>query len=190
MPRMNVRYSSSGWVVKYANFGENQTFGHQFRPFSDQFFQKGPNSDQVRPIRTIIGGTAYPWGTPIYHSRGRNIFPQTWPCDPIFFPPFFLDKNKGKTIFIYLFLSFPNKISRTYMLLTKRYWNQVDMFVTTIPQGNFFLNICRTYGLSIQRYWYHVDMSVTTIPLGASYPEWAEPAGSQLNVTIIKRTCL
>ena len=57
MPRMNVRYSSSGWVVKYANFGENQTFGHQFRPFSDQFSQKSPNSDQVRPIRTIIGGT-------------------------------------------------------------------------------------------------------------------------------------
>ena len=39
---------------------KNQTFGHQFRPFSDQFSQKGPNSDQVRLIRTIIGNTAPP----------------------------------------------------------------------------------------------------------------------------------
>ena len=37
---------------------KNQTFGHQFRPFSDQFSQKGPNSDQVRPIRTKSGNTA------------------------------------------------------------------------------------------------------------------------------------
>ena len=39
---------------------KNQTFGHQFRPFSDQYSQKGPNSDQVRPIRTKSGNTAYP----------------------------------------------------------------------------------------------------------------------------------
>ena len=37
---------------------KNQTFGHQFGPFSDQFSQKGPNLDQVRPIRTISGNTA------------------------------------------------------------------------------------------------------------------------------------
>ena len=82
------------------------------------------------------------------------------------------------------------RISRTYGLSIKRYYYQVDMSVTTIPQGASFPKIGRTYGLSIKHYYYQVDMSVTTIPQGASFLKFPEPMGSQLNVTILQRTCL
>ena len=68
---------------------KNQTFGHQFRPFSDQFSQKGPNSDQVRPIRTKSGNTENPtrWMSinPYPNSPRVPIMRQT-PLPP-FSPP-------------------------------------------------------------------------------------------------------